>query len=59
MENNKGSIPLGVILCRDCYSELGVQETNRVQTFYSNCGSVQCREKKLNSEYEQYLDDNT
>lgn len=57
MEKSKGSIPLGVILCRDCYSELGLQETNRVQVFYSSCGSVECKEAKLNSEYEQYTDE--
>ncbi|WP_454193648.1 hypothetical protein [Paenibacillus sp. Marseille-Q7038] len=57
MEKYKSSIPLGVILCRDCYSELGVQETDRVQIFYSSCGSVHCKEARLNSEYEQYMDE--
>lgn len=57
MEKYKSSIPLGVILCRDCYSELGVQETDRVQIFYSSCGSVHCKETRLNSEYEQYTDE--
>jgi hypothetical protein len=42
MENKTGRLNLGVIVCKHCLNVIDTVDTERVQTYYSDCQEPDC-----------------
>ncbi|MFX3633972.1 MAG: GapA-binding peptide SR1P [Candidatus Pristimantibacillus sp.] len=48
MDTNGSDRKLGVIICRNCDSIIDTVDTEKVITYYVNCGGEQCQDNKVN-----------